>query len=49
MPLRPASLTLAYLASPEPDRIAEHLIAFANTDGGTIVLGVDPAGTPAGL
>lgn len=47
MALRPASLTLAYLGSPDPDKIAEHLVAFANTDGGTIVLGVNASGSPA--
>lgn len=34
---------------PRPDRIAREIIAFANTDGGTILLGVDDDGTVVGL
>ncbi len=34
---------------PEPHRIAKEIVAFANTDGGRILLGVDDAGTIAGL
>ena len=34
---------------PRPDRIARELIAFANTDGGTLLLGVDDDGTVLGL
>lgn len=34
---------------PRPDRIAREIIAFANTDGGTVLLGVDDDGTVVGL
>lgn len=34
---------------PRPDRIAREIIAFANTDGGTILLGVDDDGSVVGL
>lgn len=32
-----------------PDKIARELIAFANTDGGTLLVGVDDDGTVAGV
>lgn len=35
---------LAFLNEAEPELLAEHLVAFANGDGGTIVLGVDEEG-----
>lgn len=35
---------LAFLPSPEPGQIAEVLVAFANSEGGTVVLGVGPDG-----
>jgi ATP-dependent DNA helicase RecG len=35
---------LAFLADAEPELLAEHLVAFANADGGTIVLGLDQGG-----
>ncbi|MBK8026444.1 MAG: putative DNA binding domain-containing protein [Chloroflexi bacterium] len=37
---------LAFLAKPESAPIAEILIAFANTDGGTLVMGLDSEGKP---
>ncbi len=35
---------LAYLATSDPEAIAETLVAFANADGGTLVLGMDVDG-----
>jgi ATP-dependent DNA helicase RecG len=37
---------LEYIAKPDPLSIAEALIAFANSDGGTVVLGMSPGGVP---
>lgn len=37
-----------FLADPDAETLAEALVAFANADGGTIVLGIDEAGNPAG-
>ena len=34
---------------PRPERIAREVIAFANTDGGTVLIGVDDDGTILGL
>ncbi len=34
---------------PRPERIAREVIAFANTDGGTVLIGVDDDGTIVGL
>ncbi len=34
---------------PEPQRIAKEIVAFANTSGGRLLLGVDDAGVIAGL
>jgi len=39
---------LDYLPEPDGDRLAEMLVAFANTDGGTILVGVDQEGRPTG-
>ena len=39
---------LDYMAVPEPTAIAEALVAFANTDGGTVVLGMSADGVPRG-
>ncbi len=33
---------LAFLPSPNPDSLAETLVAFANGEGGSVVLGIDP-------
>jgi ATP-dependent DNA helicase RecG len=46
--LRPPGPLVAYLAQAEPLRLAEHLVAFANSDGGTIVIGLDEKGRPLG-
>lgn len=35
----------AYIPSREPERIAETLVAFANSEGGWLVLGIDADGT----
>ena len=37
---------LAFLTGADPEILAEHLVAFANGDGGTIVLGMDESGRP---
>lgn len=36
----------AYLIEADPSLLAETMVAFANSDGGTIILGVDQAGIP---
>lgn len=41
---RSANQTLALLPDANARSIAEHLVAFANTDGGTIVIGFDDRG-----
>ena len=40
-------LQLAYLETPDPETLAETLVAFANTDGGTVLIGVSPEGRVA--
>jgi len=40
--------TLEFMADLDPDALAETLVAFANSDGGTVVLGVDPSGQVQG-
>ena len=44
---RPGQL-LALMAEPEAERLAETMVAFANADGGTIVVGVDAEGRATG-
>jgi ATP-dependent DNA helicase RecG len=46
--LRPPGPLVAYLPEAAAEPLAEHLVAFANSDGGVIVLGVDAKGRPAG-
>lgn len=36
-----------YMPQPDATRLAETLVAFANADGGTVLLGVDENGAPA--
>jgi ATP-dependent DNA helicase RecG len=40
---------LAFVPQPEPQSIAETLVALANAEGGTVVLGVDAAGKLGGI
>ncbi len=40
---------LAFLPEADPEQIAEHLVAFANAGGGTLVLGVHPNGAVGDL
>lgn len=37
-----------FMPEPDPERMAETMAAFANADGGTIIVGVDAAGERAG-
>jgi ATP-dependent DNA helicase RecG len=43
-PLRPSGALTAYLPEADPGVMAEHLVAFANSDGGTIIIGLDEQG-----
>ncbi len=40
---------LEYLPDADPEALAEALVAFANADGGTILVGVDEHGHPTGM
>jgi predicted HTH transcriptional regulator len=46
--LRPPGPLVAYLPQADAERLAEHLVAFANADGGTVVVGLDERGRPLG-
>ena len=41
-----AGQLVAYIADGEPEQLVETMIAFANSDGGTIIVGIDEAGLP---
>ncbi len=41
--------TIAFLPTADPDVLAETMVAFANADGGVIVMGVTLTGEPTGL
>lgn len=43
-----SSFRLELMPEPTPDTLARTLVAFANTDGGTIVVGVDASGQHSG-
>jgi ATP-dependent DNA helicase RecG len=46
--VRRGPLHVEVLSEPSADALAESLVAFANTDGGAILLGVDPSGEATG-
>ena len=46
--LRPPGPLVAYLPEAAPEALAEYLVAFANSDGGTIVIGLDEKGRVVG-
>jgi ATP-dependent DNA helicase RecG len=48
MTLRPPGPLVAYLPEAQPALLAEHLVAFANSDGGTVVVGLDDRGRAPG-
>lgn len=41
--------TMALMAEPDVELLAETLVAFANSDGGTIIIGVDESGQATGM
>ena len=41
--------TVEFMPEPDADALAEVLVAFANADGGTVVLGLDARGRPAAM
>jgi ATP-dependent DNA helicase RecG len=43
-PLRPPGPLTAYLPDAAPERLAECLVAFANSDGGTVIVGLNGKG-----
>ena len=43
---REPGLQLAFVPTPDPELLAETMVAFANTDGGTILIGLTPQGQP---
>ncbi len=49
LPRPSPSPLVACLPTADPARLAGHLVAFANSDGGVIVLGVDARGRPTGV
>jgi ATP-dependent DNA helicase RecG len=46
--LRTPGQMMAYLPEANSEKLAELLVAFANSDGGTVIVGVDEAGKPTG-
>ncbi len=46
--IRRGPLHVEVLVEPSADALAETLVAFANTDGGAVLLGVDPSGEATG-
>jgi ATP-dependent DNA helicase RecG len=46
--LRPPGPLVAYLASADPERLAEYLVAFANAEGGSVIVGLDERGQALG-
>src|SRR5512141_2497540 len=46
--LRHGPLQLEIMPEPDAARLAESLVAFANSEGGTVLLGVDSDGAPTG-